>query len=88
VVDIVMMHAPLAVITAVTTWITPKRSHCKRSLWKFGKGDGMGDASRKTGTQLARAMSPSRASGPLTALAPAPRRCTGRASLGAGFNPN
>ena len=29
VVDIVMMHAPLAVITAVTTWITPKRSHGK-----------------------------------------------------------
>ena len=29
VVDIVMMHAPLAVITAVTTWITPKRSQCK-----------------------------------------------------------
>jgi hypothetical protein len=29
VVDVVMMHAPLAVITAVTTWITPKRSHCK-----------------------------------------------------------
>jgi hypothetical protein len=29
VVDIVMMHAPLAVITAVTTWITPKRPHCK-----------------------------------------------------------
>jgi hypothetical protein len=29
VVDIVMMHAPVAVITAVTTWITPKRSHCK-----------------------------------------------------------
>src|SRR5260370_30215012 len=26
VVDIVMMHAPLAVITAVTTWITPRRS--------------------------------------------------------------
>src|SRR5260370_8885427 len=37
VVAIVMMHAPLAVITAVTTWITPKRSHCKRSLWKFEK---------------------------------------------------
>src|SRR6266851_1139847 len=29
VVDIVIVHAPLAVITAVTTWITPKRSHCK-----------------------------------------------------------
>ena len=32
------MHAPLALITAVTTWITRKRSHCKRSLWKFEKG--------------------------------------------------
>src|SRR5229473_3147437 len=41
VVDIVMVHAPSAVITAVTTWITRKRSHCKRSLWKLGKGDGM-----------------------------------------------
>ena len=86
VVDVVIVHAPLAVITAVTTWITPKRSHGKRSLWKFGKGDGMAMGAGKRGRSWHCAMS--RVSGPLTVLAPAPGRCTGRANLGAGFDPN
>jgi hypothetical protein len=86
VVDVVMVVAPLAVITATMTWITQKRSHGKRSLWKFGKGDGLAMRAGKGGRSWHCAMS--RVSGPLTVLAPAPGRCTGRASLGAGFDPN
>src|SRR5258708_19853569 len=52
VVGVVMGHAPFAGITAVTTWITPKRSHCKRKLWKFRKSHAMSLQAAKTGPHL------------------------------------
>src|SRR6266851_6803334 len=70
VVDVVMVVAPLAVITATTTWITQKRSHCKRSLWKFGKGDGMAMRAGKRGTQSTLRDEPESLPRPINRLGP------------------
>jgi hypothetical protein len=40
-VSVVIVNSPSAVITAVTTWITPVRLRSKRILRSIAKGDGM-----------------------------------------------